>query len=135
LFWPFLKFITTLCHRPQPKTAQLDRTPLKLSQGQQGQVLQLLQAEATAELALLRLGLSLGETVQVLAKPPGGPLVLLTEEGLELALGRLFCDTILVAVQEPQPQASPLGRARPLRSSSSIVPQPHHPSSPLPNAT
>lgn len=49
------------------------------------------------EMTLLRVGLSLGQTVLVLAKPPGGPVVL-QQDGLELALGHMYAAAIDISL-------------------------------------
>lgn len=59
----------------------------------------LLQAihDAETELLLLRFGVGVGDTLQVVAKPPGGPLVL-DKNGLEVALGRSYAAFIEITL-------------------------------------
>jgi Fe2+ transport system protein FeoA len=70
------------------------KTALTLADAKAGQTV-LLQAvkDSDTEMTLLRVGLSLGQTVLVLAKPPGGPVVL-QQDGLELALGHMYAAAI-----------------------------------------
>jgi Fe2+ transport system protein FeoA len=77
-----------------PLLAAGSKQSLTLADAKPGQNV-LLQAvrDSETEMTLLRVGLSLGQTVRVLAKPPAGPVVL-EQDGLELALGHMYAAAI-----------------------------------------
>ncbi len=87
---------------PRPAKNDLSSTPSTLATQSDGtlcRIVQLLNAEA--ELTLLRFGLGVGDTVQVLSKVPNKGPIILEAHDMEFALGFDYASSILVdAIRE-----------------------------------